>query len=63
MRITTETRTCIKCGRLLPVGMFDDNWHSRTFVCKDCFRLSRLKQPGRLNLKSAAKVAREFGNG
>ena len=29
-------RTCIKCNKELPLGMFDDNWRHRTFVCKNC---------------------------
>ena len=33
-----ELRTCIKCKNELPLGMFDDNWRHRTFVCKDCKR-------------------------
>lgn len=31
-------RTCIKCGRELPLGMFDDNWRHKVNVCKDCKR-------------------------
>lgn len=39
MRITTETRACIKCGRLLPVTEFRDYWYARTNVCNECKKL------------------------
>lgn len=29
-------RTCIKCGKELPLGMFDDNWRHKVNVCKKC---------------------------
>jgi len=29
-------RTCIKCKRELPLGMFRDYWYATTNICKDC---------------------------
>ena len=29
-------RKCIKCGRTLPLGQFDDNWRHNTNICKAC---------------------------
>ena len=29
-------RVCIKCGRTLPLGWFDDNWRHKSNICKDC---------------------------
>lgn len=31
-------RKCIKCGRELSLGMFDDNWRHKVNICKDCKR-------------------------
>ena len=31
-------RTCIKCGRELSLGMFEDTWMYKTNECKDCKR-------------------------
>ncbi len=38
-------RTCIKCKRELPLGMFDDNWRHKVNICKDCYKAIRIKSP------------------
>lgn len=52
-------RTCIKCKRELPDGMFMDYWYARTFVCKDC-KISYQRGLRELRLKQAAKVAKDM---
>jgi len=36
--LMSETRVCIKCGRVLPVGMYSDNTRHKVNTCKDCVR-------------------------
>jgi len=35
-RTTQDDVQCIKCKKLLPPGMFDDNWRHNTNICKAC---------------------------
>lgn len=33
---TATKRRCIKCREWLSLGMFDDRWYARTFICINC---------------------------
>lgn len=54
-------RTCIKCGRELPDGMFSDYWYAKTNVCKDC-KVTYQRGLRNLRLKQAARVAKELSH-
>ena len=40
-------RKCIKCGRTLPLGQFDDNWRHNTNICKACVKSRQMSYKGK----------------
>ena len=36
MKKEKAMRQCIKCGKIVPLGWFNDNWRNKSNICKDC---------------------------
>lgn len=36
MKKEKAMRQCIKCGKIVPVGWFNDNDRHKSNICKDC---------------------------